>query len=237
MILEKMKRKEVIGNATLYLGDCLRVLSDFHTKSVDAVITDPPYGIDIAKTANIGGSKPFGNSNGKVIEAKNYKISDWDSIIPDKRIFTQIDRIGNKQAIFGANHIGFMKPSSCWLVWDKCNTGNFADCELVYTNLNKSVKRLKFRWNGMLQENMKDKEIREHPTQKPVKVMEWVIDQCDLKSDSLIVDPFMGSGTTGVAAWNLGHRFIGVEKDPEYFDIACRRIETAQKQLRLFEVS
>jgi len=93
---------------------------------------------------------------------------------------------------------------------------------------------LKYRWNGMLQENMKDKEIRVHPTQKPQKVMEWVIDQCDLKPNSLILDPFMGSGTTGCAAWVLGHRFIGVEKELDYYNMACKRIEQAQRQTRLF---
>lgn len=220
-------RKEVIGTATLYQGDCLEVLSNFESKGVDAVVTDPPYGINEAAGKNL--------SRGNWAPPTNYGNRDWDSKPPHPRVFTQIKRVAIKQAIFGANHFGGMEPSSCWLVWDKCNGYNdFADCELIYTNLDKAVRKLKYRWNGMLQENMKDKEIRVHPTQKPQKVMEWVIDQCDLKPDSLIVDPFMGSGTTGVAAWHLGHRFIGVEREEDYFDIACKRVEQAQRQLQLF---
>ena len=220
-------RKEIIGNATLYLGDCLEVLSNFETKEVDAIITDPPYGIGEAAGKNL--------SRGNWADPTDYGNKSWDNKIPNQRIFTQIKRSSCKLAIFGGNYFPNLAPSSCWLVWDKCNgSSDFADCELVYTNLKKAVRKLKYRWQGMLQENMKDKEIRVHPTQKPIKVMEWVIDQCDLKPDSLIVDPFMGSGTTGVAAHNMGHRFIGVEKEPDYFDIACKRIEQAQRQGILF---
>ena len=220
-------RKEVIGNATLYLGDCLSVLSDFRTQEVDAIITDPPYGI--------GESLGRNKSRGNLAVAKDYGNMDWDKSPPHPRVITQMRRVANKLGVFGGNHIGGWAGSTCWLVWDKVNGDNhFADCELVYTNLDKAVRKIRYAWNGMIQENMKEKEVRVHPTQKPIKVMQWVIDQFSLQPGSLIVDPFMGSGTTGVAAHISGHRFMGVEQEKKYFDIACKRIEQAQRQKQLF---
>jgi site-specific DNA-methyltransferase (adenine-specific)/modification methylase len=222
MNFEGYKRKEVIGNATLYQGDCLGILSGFGTKEVDAVITDPPYGIGAA-TMNLGFSK-----------ASRLQKLDWDSHAPSERYFTQILRCSKNQVVFGGNYFARSLPKSRgWLIWDKGNSfkdRSFGECELIWTSFDSPIRQIKYCPLAM-----GDCLFKEHKTQKPQKVMEWVIDQCDLKPDSLIVDPFMGSGTTGVAAWNLGHRFIGVEKEPDYFDIACRRIEQAQKQLRLFE--
>jgi site-specific DNA-methyltransferase (adenine-specific) len=221
-------RKEIIGNATLHQGDCLEVLSNFQTKEVDAIVTDPPYGIGEA-----AGKAKTRKRKGDDKWVRDYGNKDWDKAPPHPRVMTQIKRVGVKLAVFGGNHIGGWDGSSCWLVWDKNNgTADFADCELVYTNLKKAVRMIKYTWSGY---NKQFPEERFHPTQKPRRVMEWVINKCDLKPDSLIVDPFMGSGTTGIAAYNLGYRFIGVEKEPEYFDIACKRIEQAQKQTLLFE--
>lgn len=222
MNFEGYKRKEIIGNATLYLGDCLGILSSFGTKEVDAVVTDPPYGIGAANM-NLGFSA-----------ASRITKLQWDSQPPDERYFIQILRSSKSQVIWGGNYFARSLPNSRgWLVWNKGNSfkdRSFSETELAWTSLDKNVREITFNPLAMGAYIGKA-----HPTQKPQKVMEWVIDQCDLKPDSLIVDPFMGSGTTGVAAWNLGHRFIGVEKEPDYFDIACRRIEQAQRQLRLFE--
>jgi len=223
-------RKEIIGNAIVYQGDCLEVLSNFQTKEVDSVITDPPYGIGMASNGAIGGDKKRDGRN-KITKVREYPKVKWDKSPPDPRVIIQINRVAIKIAIFGGNHLGNFPPSSCWLVWDKRRSGNFADCELVYTNLKKPVRKFEYLWNGFQQAIPEE---RFHPTQKPVKVMEWVIEQCDLSPDSLIVDPFMGSGTTGIAAHNMGHRFIGVEKEPDYFDIACNRIDQAQRQGILF---
>jgi DNA modification methylase len=135
--------------------------------------------------------------------------------------------------VFGGNYYA-MPPSSCWLVWDKDNTGDFADCELAWTNLHKAVRRLKWRWNGMLQENGgRFKERRFHPTQKPVPVMRWCITHLGLPPGSTILDPFCGSGSTGVAALQEGMNFIGIEKEAKYVEIARRRIgaEAAQGKL------
>ena len=189
-------------------------------------MTDPPYGI--------GESAGKNKSRGKLAIAKDFGFKAWDNSPPPLKYFIQMRRVSEFQIVFGGNYFQ-VEPSSCWLVWDKVNgETDFADCELAWTNLKKAVRRIKYRWQGMLQENMKDKEERVHPTQKPKKVMEWCIEQIPLRPGSLIIDPFMGSGTTGIAATNLGHKFIGVEMDEEYFDIACNRIEQAQRQGKLF---
>jgi DNA modification methylase len=213
-------RKEVIGDATLYLGDCLEILRTL--PKVDAVITDPPYGINEAAGKN--------KSRTNMAVAKDYGNDDWDSAPPSPELVDLILRAGQWKALFGGNYFG-LPASSCWLVWDKLNGDNdFADCELAWTNWPKAVRRIQWRWNGMIRQGSEE---RFHPTQKPMQVMGWVIDLCP-KADS-ILDPFMGSGTTGVAAAERRREFIGIEREPKYFDIACRRIEQAYKQRPLFD--
>jgi site-specific DNA-methyltransferase (adenine-specific)/modification methylase len=134
--------------------------------------------------------------------------------------------------VFGGNYYS-LPPSPCWLVWDKINDGvAFADCELAWTNLPKAVRRLRYLWNGGLRANREQR--GDHPTQKPVGVMAWVLSQ--LPKDAMtVLDPFMGSGTTGVACVKRGLVFTGIEREPQYFDAACRRIEEVWRQPRLFE--
>jgi DNA modification methylase len=134
------------------------------------------------------------------------------------------------QIIFGGNYFN-LPPSSCWLVWDKKNGSNdFADCELAWTNLPKAVRRIEWLWNGMIR---KGSDVREHPTQKPLGVMAWALDQ--LPDDArLICDPFMGSGTTGVAAIQKGLQFVGIEREASYFDAACQRLQDALRAPKLF---
>jgi site-specific DNA-methyltransferase (adenine-specific)/modification methylase len=188
---------------------------------VDAVITDPPYGIN-------ENSKKVA-SRGKLAAPKDYGDFDWDKAPPPDALIELIRTKGQHQAFFGGNYFT-LPPTSCWLVWDKLNGDNdFADCELAWTNWPKAVRRLQWRWNGMIRQG---NEERYHPTQKPLEVMKWVIDLCP-KADT-ILDPFMGSGSTGVAAIQLGRKFIGIEREPKYFDVACKRIEQAVAQGQLF---
>lgn len=210
--------KVEIGNATLHLGDCMDILPTLD--KVDAVITDPPYGINIASRGTVGTSKNA--------VAKDYGKSDWDKNPPSKELIDLLRANSDWQAFFGGNYF-YLPPTSCWLVWDKLNTGDFADCELAWTNWPKAVRRIQWRWNGMIRQGNED---RFHPTQKPLQVMKWVIDLCP-KADT-ILDPFMGSGTTGVAAVQMGRKFIGIEREPKYFDIACKRIEDAQRMQDMF---
>jgi DNA modification methylase len=227
-----MPRIETIGPATLYLGDCRDILPTIG--QVDAVVTDPPYGIGEAAGKNKSRSKPFGGAAlkmpGKTIIARDYGDDDWDDKPLDPETIALVRKAGRCAIIFGGNFYD-APAASCWLVWDKLNTGDFADCELAWTNLPKAVRRLRYMWNGMLRQNNEPR--GDHPTQKPLGVMRWAIQQLPNECGT-IIDPLMGSGTTGVAAVKLGRQFIGIEIEPKYFDIACRRIEQATKQPDLF---
>ena len=208
----------IIGDCQLYLGDCREVLPTL--PKVDAVITDPPYGIGEAAGKN--------KTPTNFAVAKDYGNDDWDNAPPDKALLDEIVGAGDTAILWGGNYF-IVSPSSCWLVWDKENgANNFADCELAWTNMPKAVRRIKWKWQGMLQQDMANKEERVHPTQKPVPVMRWCIEQAG--NPQTILDPFMGSGTTGVAAVQMGRSFIGIEREPKYFDIALKRIEQAYAQ-------
>lgn len=226
-------RIETIGDATLYLGDCMEILPTLG--KVDAVITDPPYGI--GESSKKVASRQRGGKLGSLLgykgkamaDQKDYGDFDWDQTPPDAQLMDAVIASGQWQCLFGGNYFG-LPASSCWLVWDKLNGDNdFADCELAWTNWPKAVRRISWRWNGMLRQG---NEERYHPTQKPLEVMKWAIQLCP-KADS-VLDPFMGSGTTGVACVHLGRQFIGIDREPKYFDIACRRIEQAANQGQLF---
>ena len=218
-----MFRKETLAEGVeVYCGDCREILPAI--RRFDACVTDPPYGIGADSTMH----KQSGTQYGKAAAAKReYRATDWDiaPIPPDLMNLVQASAKWN--IIFGGNYYSF-PASSCWLVWDKENGDNgFADCELAWTNLPKAVRRIKWMWNGMLR---KGGEAREgHPTQKPMEVMRWAIGQLPEPSLS-ILDPFCGSGTTGMAAVSLGKQFTGIEIDPIYFEMACERISRALQQ-------
>jgi site-specific DNA-methyltransferase (adenine-specific) len=213
-------------------GDCLDVMRELPDKSVDLVVTDPPYGINVANNMH----KQAGTRYGKAAAAKSFYLAgDWDKSIPTKEYFREIQRVSKNQIIFGGNYfVEHLHNSPCWIVWDKDNgDNNFADCELAWTSFKTAVRKIKYRWNGMLQENMKEKEYRFHPTQKPIGVFEWILDNYS-DPNSIILDPFLGSGTTAIAAHNTGRFFIGIEKEPKYVEIARKRLEQAQAQQSLF---
>jgi site-specific DNA-methyltransferase (adenine-specific)/modification methylase len=212
--------EHLADGVTLYLGDCREILPSL--PKVDAVVTDPPDGI--------GENSQRVASRGKLARPVDYGDFDWDRE-PMDAVQLELIRIKSDwQIIFGGNYFP-LPPTACWLVWDKLNGDNdFADCELAWTNLQKAVRRIQWRWNGMIRAEAGS---REHPTQKPREVMKWCIEH--LPTDvRTILDPFMGSGTTGVAAVKLGRKFIGIEIEPKYFDIACRRISEALKQPDMF---
>lgn len=218
---------ETIGDATLYLGDCMDILPTLD--KVDAVITDPPYGIGESSKKVESRQRKIGGNSKAMADQRDYGDFEWDKSPPSNELIELIRIKGNHQAFFGGNYFA-LPPTSCWLIWDKLNGDNdFADCELCWTNWHKAVRRLQWRWNGMIRQG---NEERYHPTQKPLEVMKWVITLCP-KSET-ILDPFMGSGTTGVAAIQMGRKFIGIEREQKYFDIACKRIEQASKQVDMF---
>lgn len=218
------KRKEIIGNCTLYLGDCLEVMPTL--EKVDAVIADVPYGINLA--GGFSGSGGFS----KPIQRRSYS-GNWDNETPQKECFDLMIDISNNAIIWGGNYFTDKVPQgSFWLCWYKENTmPSFSDAELAWTNINKkSVKLFKYVQNGCI---AKEKD-RFHPTQKPIQLMKWCIEQLPKDCTGTILDPFMGSGSTLVACAKTGRHDIGIEIDEEYFNIACRRVEDAYKQGDLF---
>ena len=189
---------------------------------VDAVVTDPPYGIKEAAGKNA--------SRSNLAVAVDYGDADWDDEAPSADMIELVRSRGRAQVLFGGNYF-VLPPSRCWLVWDKLNgTNDFADCELAWTNLDRAVRRLAYRWNGMIREN--NEERGAHPTQKPVGVMQWVLELAT-KPDDIVLDPFCGSGTTGVACLRLGRRFIGIEKDAKYAAVATERLQAESQGLTL----
>lgn len=195
---------------------------------VDAILTDPPYGIKVDATMAKQSGQKYGNAAAK---KSAYKATEWDDKPLSGDLLKLVLNFAQHTILWGGNYFQ-LQPSSCWLIWDKENgSNNFADCEMAWTNLPKAVRLKRHMWNGMLRKN--GEERYGHPTQKPIEVMTWCIEQLP-KDSQTILDPFMGSGTTLVACAKMGRKGIGIELDPDYFDIACRRVEDAYKQPDLF---
>ena len=202
--------------------DCMEYMATVPDKYFDLAIVDPPYGINASKGT-------WGSSNkGKVTD---YGKKDWDKEIPSDEYFLGLQRVSKNQIIWGGNYFG-LKPSSCWLVWDKLNSADFADCELAWTSFESAVRKFTYRWNGMLQQNMKDKEIRIHPTQKPVALYNWLLTNY-AKKGQRILDTHLGSGSSAIAAHYFGVDFVGCELDKDYFEAAKARFDMATKQLAM----
>lgn len=208
------KSRVVIGDCTLYCEDAAFVLPTLH--GIDAVVTDPPYGI--AKVWQGGSSK----KNGWAKAASQREVrNQWDDEVPSPELMAQVLSNGKHHVIWGGNYFD-LPPSRCWLVWNKPERGfTLAEAELAWTNHDSVVRVF---------DAPRSEPGREHPTQKPVALMTW----CVAKTKGTVLDPFMGSGTTGVACAKLGRKFIGIERERKYFDIACRRIEEAYKQPDFF---
>lgn len=203
-------------------GDCLEVMRGMADKSIDLILTDPPYGIGAdSKMHKFSGMKP-----GRAAAPKGiYPDTDWDDGIPSKEIFDEMRRISKNQVIFGGNYFAeYLGNSSCWLVWDKNNgENNFADCELAWTSFKTAVRIFRYTWNGMIQEDMKNKEVRFHPTQKPLELMKWCLDKYS-EEGMTVLDPFAGSGSTLVACKQMNRNFIGIEREKQYVDVALTRL-------------
>jgi DNA modification methylase len=195
----------------LYHGDCLDIMPTLAAGSVDAVITDPPYGINNTRMGGRG-------INGW----RDFTMHEWDDKRPPKQAFDLMLGFGGAAAIWGGNYFSdHLPPSSCWLFWDKGQrTFSLADGEMCWTNHKGAIRVFDYPRSRMLQENGL------HPTQKPVALMKWVITKLTKPGDT-IIDPFMGSGTTGVACMKTGRNFIGIELDADYFRIAEQRIKNA----------
>lgn len=221
-----------IGDATLYLGDCLEILPTLG--KVDAVVSDPPWGSDTATDARrfTRAASPYWKN------ADNSKVTAHERVANDDVEFDPRPFIAEKTILWGANwYTRHLPHSGGWLVWDKRKGVEsmaekgwpLGEAELAWTNVIGSTRVFRNLWSGLLRSTEKGQFY--HPTQKPVALMEWCFGFIDSPT---ILDPFMGSGTTGVACANLGRKFIGIEIEERYFQIACERIEAAYAQGRLF---
>lgn len=204
----------VIGNATLYCGDCMEYMRGLDDKAFDLAIVDPPYGIDINSSGRLG---HYGGK-GKV----------WDSFIPDASYFSELRRATKNQIVWGGNYFD-LSPTRCFLIWDKQQPEgvSFASCELAWTSFDASAKTY-------YQRPQNADAYRIHPTQKPVALYEWLLTNY-AKPGQTIIDTHLGSGSSAIAANNLGFEFVGCELDADYFASACQRIENAQRQASLFD--
>ncbi len=203
--------------------DYMRTLPD---KSIDLVLTDPPYWIGISW------QKQSVNKDNSKANRKFYEDKKWDSSIPEKEYFDEIFRISKNQIIWWGNYfIESLNNSSCWLVWDKDNwETDFADCELAWTSFKTAVRKFKFKWQWMLQENMKNKEVRFHPTQKPKELFKWCLENYSQPWD-IVLDCFAWSFTTAVACIETGRNYICIEKERDYIDVIEKRIRNTTPPL------
>ena len=209
-------------------GDCMELMRSKPDNYYDLAIVDPPYGI------GEDGLKNHSRSN----KAKStyYTPKDWDSQSPNLDYFKELTRVSKNKIVWGANHFLSKIPydSSCWIVWDKDNGNNdFADCELAYTSFKSAVRKFKFRWNGMLQEDMRNKEIRIHPTQKPVALYKWLLTNYAKEGDK-ILDTHGGSGSICIACHDLKYDLDWIELDEEYYQLAKKRYDDHASQLQIF---
>jgi DNA modification methylase len=205
-----------MGDCTLYLGDCLEILPTLG--KVDAVIADPPYGI--AYCWSKGGAKHGWRNANAQIEERNK----WDVEPPDKSIFDSLRSVGSVQVFWGGNYFD-LPTSRGWLVWSKPERGfSLSEAELAWTSVDMPMRVYDCR---------RSDPDRVHPTQKPMRLMAWCMEQVRVPTGATVLDPYMGSGTTGIACIRTGRKFIGIEIDPTHFQTACDRIKREYDQLTL----
>jgi site-specific DNA-methyltransferase (adenine-specific) len=213
----------------LHHVDCMEFMRGLPDKHYDLAIVDPPYGIGEDGLKN--------HSRGKIAKSKEYTPKKWDSSAPEREYFEQLKRVSKNQIIWGANHFIENIPnanSSCWIVWDKENgETDFADCELAWASFKTSVRRFKFRWQGMLQGDMTNKETRIHPTQKPVALYKWLLDKY-AKPNYKILDTHGGSMSIAIACHDYGFELDLCELDAEYYAKGVERVQNHVKQLKMF---
>ena len=220
-----------------YNMDCMEGMKQFPDNYFDLAIVDPPYGIGVMSMnyTKSGAVRTHGYSAAKRRDYR--KQAEWD-VKPDKDYFDELFRVSKNQIIWGGNYFADILPTSkSFVVWDKrCNDAmrnDFADCEYAWAS--QGVARMfRYVWNGMIQGNMKNKEERFHPTQKPVALYEWILNNY-AKPGYKILDTHVGSASSLVACHNLGFDYVGFELDQDYFILASERLESVKAQTSIFE--
>ena len=229
MNYENLKGGNVTEKIKIYNCDNMELLRQTPDNYYDLSICDPPYGI--------GENGDKNHTRGKLSKSKNYKsFAGGDISAPNEEYFNELKRVSKNQIIWGANHFIENIPnanSSCWVVWDKDNgLTDFADSELAYTSFKTAVRNFKFKWQGMLQQDMKNKETRIHPTQKPVALYKWLLDKYAKKGDK-ILDTHLGSGSIAIACHDYGFDLTACELDESYYNSAIKRIQKHISQTKL----
>ena len=210
-------------------GDCMEYLHEYPDGFFDLAIVDPPYGEKVRR-----GGYMTNKISGGVARRKEYHASLWGQGRPGKEYFDQLRRVSKNQIIWGGNYFAdILEPSAGWIVWDKRipNGVHYADCELAWTSFDKALKKFEFQWSGMLQGDMKHKEKRIHPTQKPVALYRWLLENYAEEGDT-ILDTHVGSASSLIACMQTGHPCTGYEVDPVYYADAQQRIAEAEKSIK-----
>jgi site-specific DNA-methyltransferase (adenine-specific) len=216
-------------SSSIFMMDCVSAMKNYPDNYFDLAVVDPPYGI--------GESGEKNNTRSKLAKSKDYKaFSGNDLNSPNQDYFNELIRVSKNQIIWGANHFIQKIPfnSSCWLVWNKENGDtDFADCELAWGSFKTAVRKFTFKWQGMLQQDMKNKESRIHPTQKPVALYDWIFKNY-AETGMKVLDTHLGSGSSRIAAHKAGMDFTGFEIDEDYFRASNKRFKDYHSQLTLF---
>ena len=221
------------GNITIYHGDCLEVMKNIDFPKRSLLFTDPPYGIkeSAGKNKSRGMFTTIGSKRKSLAKSQDFGNKDWDDQIPPKEYFEFVLNHTSDQILFGGNYfLDHLPSTSCFLIWDKDNHGtDFADCEIAWTSFKSAIRLFKFRWNGMLQQDMKNKEIRIHPTQKPSHLAKQILQRYyDPDKYDTVIDSYMGSGSFGLASKILNIPYIGIEQDEEYIKGAINRLASVK---------
>jgi len=208
----------------------MEAMADMEDNAFELAIIDPPYGIMQDGRKN--------HTRGCLAKSKNYlQKPRYDNSAPSKKYFIELLRVSKNQILWGGNHYAHKLPSPsspAWIVWDKDNgKTDFADCELAYTSFNSAVRKFKWRWQGMLQENMSLKEILEHPNQKPIALYKWLLKNYANEGDR-ILDTHLGSGSIAIACHDMGFDLEAYEIDQEYYQASLQRLNTHRSQLQMF---
>ena len=223
-----------IGKAELHNCDCMDLMAKYPDNHFDLAIVDPPYGIGMD-----GDFSCFSKNDKGFLGKRKHKKKDWDSVKPAAKYFTELRRVSKNQIIFGANYFTEFLPSSMgWIVWDKkianANNKNFSDCELAYTSFEKRLIKFTYDWIGFGYLNNKAKQVKIHPTEKPIDLYRMILKEY-AKPNDFIFDSHLGSGSSAIAAYKMGFNFIGCEIDKEYYDAALLRYNNETMQQSLFK--
>jgi site-specific DNA-methyltransferase (adenine-specific) len=224
-----MEPTDILGNIKLYNADCMEVMKTFNDKQFDLAIVDPPYGID-ADNKNNGKNSDRHEKTSKA-KINTYKKTNWDNATPNDEYFAELKRISKKQIIWGANYFGLVGGM---LYWHKNVTmPTYSTGELAYLSWLQKIDFVNITWHGMLQQNMKNKEERIHPTQKPVQLYKWLLQNYAKEGDT-ILDTHFGSLSIGIACHDMKFDLTAIELDKDYYEQAKQRLINHQRQLTIF---